>query len=90
MVRALDLPVVLVVGLRLGCLNHARLTASAMAADGVRCIGWVANDIDPAMARPDENFAMLRQRLPIPCWGRLAWRPGADPAQHAQALQLPG
>jgi len=74
-VRALGLPVVLVVGLRLGCLNHAYLSARAIAADRCRLAGWIANDIDPAMARVDENFALLTQRLPAPCLGRL---PHAD------------
>ena len=63
LVRALDLPVVLVVGLRLGCINHARLTARAIAADGLRLVGWIANDIDPAMARADDNFTLLQQPL---------------------------
>src|SRR5690606_32318140 len=56
LVRALELPVLMVVGMRLGCLNHARLTAQAIAASGARCIGWVGNEIDPDMARRDENF----------------------------------
>ena len=89
LVRALDLPVVLVVGLRLGCLNHARLTARAIAADGVRLAGWIANEIDPAMACQDANFALLRQRLETPCWGRLPHRVSPDPAELAPWLQLP-
>lgn len=87
--RALALPVVMVVGLRLGCLNHARLTAAAIAADGLACIGWIANEIDPAMARIDQNVELLRQRLPMPCWGRIPYAPGAAPAALAGALQLP-
>jgi len=87
--RALDLPVVLVVGLRLGCINHARLTAAAIAADRLRCVGWIANEIDPDMARRDENFALLGARLDMPCWGRIPWRPGADPAELARHLALP-
>lgn len=75
-VRALELPVVLVVGLRLGCLNHAYLTARAIAADGCRLAGWIANDIDPAMERMDDNVALLSQRLAAPCLGRLPH--GAD------------
>ncbi|MFT4248069.1 MAG: dethiobiotin synthase [Pseudomonas sp.] len=86
--RALRLPVVMVVGLRLGCLNHARLTAAAIAADGLACIGWIANGIDPHMARIEENFQLLRQRLPIPCWGRIPYAPGADPATLAEALDV--
>ncbi len=46
LVRALEIPVVLVVGLRLGCMNHARLSTAAIMADGLRCIGWIANTID--------------------------------------------
>lgn len=89
LVRALKLPVVLVVGVRLGCINHARLTAAAIAADGLECIGWIANEIDPQMERIEENIDMLRQRLTMPCLGRIAWRPGADAATQAKGLQLP-
>jgi dethiobiotin synthetase len=71
LVRALDLPVVLVVGLRLGCINHALLSARAIAADGCRLLGWIGNRIDPAMARADDNVATLRERLPAPCLGVL-------------------
>ncbi|MCW0393003.1 dethiobiotin synthase [Xanthomonas sacchari] len=85
--RALRLPVVLVVGLRLGCLNHARLSAAAIAADGLQCIGWIGNEIDPAMERIDDNMAMLRARLPMPCWGRLPYRPQPQAEQLAAELQ---
>jgi dethiobiotin synthetase len=88
LVRALDLPVVLVVGLRLGCLNHARLTARAIAADGARLVGWIANEIDPQMQRIDDNFTLLRQRLPVPCWGRLPHSPAPDPQRLAPLLDL--
>lgn len=87
--RALDLPVVLVVGLRLGCINHARLTARAIELDGLHLAGWIANDIDPAMARADENFELLKQRLPVACWGRLPFRQKPDPAQLASLLLAP-
>lgn len=60
---ALGLPVVLVVGVRLGCLNHALLTAEAVVADGAKLIGWVANVITPDLARPAETLAALAQRL---------------------------
>src|SRR5262245_37322067 len=78
-VRALQLPVVMVVGLRLGCINHARLTARAIAADGAPLLAWIANDIDPAMAQMDDNFAILQRVLPVPCWGRLPFAPTPDP-----------
>lgn len=60
---ALALPVVLVVGMRLGCISHALLTADAIAARGLPIAGWVANRIDPAMTFADENIAALRERL---------------------------
>ena len=66
---ALRLPVLLVVGLRLGCLNHALLTAESIERRGCRLAGWVGNVVDPAMAMPDENVATLRERLPAPCVG---------------------
>ncbi|MBB4518390.1 dethiobiotin synthase [Paraburkholderia fungorum] len=60
---ALKLPVVLVVGMRLGCINHALLTAEAIAARGLTLAGWVANRVDPAMTFPDENIASIREHL---------------------------
>ncbi|SDY23218.1 dethiobiotin synthase [Lysobacter enzymogenes] len=87
LVRALKLPVVLVVGLRLGAINHARLSARAIQADGAELIGWIANGIDPHMARADENFEILRTRLPVPCWGRLPHAAQPDPAVLAAALR---
>ena len=87
LVRALDLPVGMVVGLRLGCINHARLTARAIAADGLHLAGWIANDIDPAMERADDNFTLLKSRLPVPCWGRLPFRDTPDPVGLAGLLE---
>jgi dethiobiotin synthetase len=62
--RQMKLPVVLVVGLRLGCLNHALLTAAAITAAGLPLAGWIANAIDSQMAWRDENIRALAQRLP--------------------------
>jgi dethiobiotin synthetase len=64
---ALGLPVVLVVGMRLGCISHALLTAEAIAARGLTLAGWVANRIDPAMTFPEENIDALRERLAAQC-----------------------
>ena len=60
---ALNLPVVLVVGMRLGCISHALLTAEAIAARGLHLAGWVANRVDPDMSFADENIAAIRDRL---------------------------
>jgi len=86
LVEALELPVVLVVGMRLGCLNHARLTARAVQADGAKLVGWIANEVDPQMERRDENFALLEARMPAPCWGRLAYAPTLDPRALSRQL----
>jgi dethiobiotin synthetase len=84
--KAWELPVVLVVGLRLGCLSHALLTARAIAADGCRLLGWIANRIDPAMEAADENLATLRELLPAPCLGVLPH--GVEPAIAARELDV--
>src|SRR5262249_50319633 len=80
-------PVVLVVGLRLGCMSHALLTAEAIRADGLRLTGWVANGIDPDMACRDENIATLRERLSAPLLGVVPWLDAPDP--RTLHLQLP-
>ena len=85
--RAMAAPVVLVVGLRLGCLNHALLTAEAIRADGLTLVGWVANSVDPAMACRDENIDSLRQRLHTPLLGVVPWLAAPDP--RALTLQVP-
>jgi len=77
--RTLGAPVVLVVGLRLGCLNHALLTAEAIRADGLHLAGWIANRVDPQMACADENLATLRQWLGAPLLGDVPWSPSPDP-----------
>jgi dethiobiotin synthetase len=87
---ALGLPVILVVGLRLGCINHALLTAEAIAARGLTLAGWVANTVDRDMARREENVAALAERLAAPLLGVLPRLPGAGPARAAGCLSLPG
>ena len=87
--RDLGLPVILVVGLRLGCINHALLSAEAIAARGLTLAGWIANRIDPAMLRVEENLATLKAGLPAPLLGTLPFREDRDAAQAATALRLP-
>lgn len=86
--RQLGLPVVLVVGVRLGCINHAVLTAEAIVRDGLRLAAWVANVVEPDMAAVDDNIATLASMLPAPCLGRLDWVPGATPEQRAAGLDI--
>ncbi|MFN3750031.1 MAG: dethiobiotin synthase [Thiobacillus sp.] len=88
--QALGLPVVLVVGLRLGCLSHALLTAESVARRSLAWGGWVGNAIDPAMVCRDENIAALRACLPGPCLGIFSYQPeGSAQMTTAQSLVLP-
>jgi dethiobiotin synthetase len=86
MARLLRLPVILVVGLRLGCLNHALLTQEAIAARGLPLAGWIANRIDPSMLAPEDNIELLRARLRAPCLGIIEHMPRPDPAAAARQL----
>lgn len=74
----LGLPVILVVGMRLGCLNHALLTVESIAAHGLKLAGWVANCIDPAMEAQKENLSILDKRISAPCLGVVSYQPVAD------------
>jgi len=82
----LGMAVVLVVGLRLGCLNHALLTVEAVAARGLPLAGWVGNCIDPAFSRRDANVATLAARIAAPCLGIVPWMDSPDVATAAAAL----
>ncbi|HGA2318992.1 TPA: dethiobiotin synthase [Pseudomonas putida] len=85
---ALKLPVILVVGVRLGCINHALLSAEAIARDGLQLAGWVANIIEPRTSRLEENLASLAERLPAPCLGRVPKLKLATADAVAAHLQL--
>ena len=84
----LRLPVIMVVGMRLGCINHALLTAEAIAASGLILAGWVANHVDPQMSRPQENLETLRQLLKAPCLGVVPWLPDASADAVATHLDI--
>lgn len=84
----LGLPVILVVGVRLGCINHALLSAEAIERDGLQLAGWVANIVDPTTSRLEQNLATLADRLQAPCLGRVPRLPVAMPAQVASCLDL--
>ena len=86
--KQLGLPVILVVGVRLGCINHATLTAEAILKDGVRLAGWVANIIEPDLLDVEGNLQTLMAMMPAPCLGVLPWAPGATTEQHAGHLDL--
>jgi dethiobiotin synthetase len=85
---ALGLPVVLVCGIRLGCINHSLLTAESIRATGNRLVGWIANLIDPDMMARDENLATLAALLDAPCLGSVPWMASPDPRQIATHLDV--
>lgn len=84
---SLGCPVILVVGMGLGCLSNAILTAEAIKADGLRLAGWVANNPAEAMPFLAENLLTLDERLDAPCLGRVPFLPNAGAA--APYLKLP-
>lgn len=86
--RALQLPVILVVGLRLGCLNHALLTAEAIARDECVLAGWIANQPDPEMERVQDNISALTERIRAPHLGTIAWQAQPDVAAAARLLRI--
>lgn len=84
--KILRLPVILVVGMRLGCISHALLTAEAIRNDGLQLAGWVANCIDADMPVLHENIHSLAMRIPAPCLGVVPWLDDATPASVAALL----
>lgn len=86
--RELRLPVIMVVGMRLGCINHAILTAEAIAADGLHLAGWVANQVDPDMSRPEENLTTLKQLIKAPYLGFVPWLEEASADLVADRLDI--
>lgn len=86
--QILNLPVVLVVGLRLGCLNHALLTAQAVRANGLHLAGWVANAIDLPMLAQKENIKALEERLKCPLLGVIPFMKDLDLKKVAKLLDI--
>ena len=76
--QQLQLPVILVVGMRLGCLNHALLTVQAIYESGMPLAGWIANQIDPQMSEYAANLQTLRKRLPVPLLAELPYTKNPD------------
>ena len=74
--------------MRLGCINHALLTAEAVRADGLRLAGWVANQVDPGMVNLAENLATLDAMLGAPRIGFIPWRAGIDARTAAGLLDI--
>ena len=87
--RELRLPVVLVVGIRLGCLSHARLSERAIRADRRPMLGWIGNVVDPQFADAQDYKALLQRDLSSPCLGWVPFDTAASPEQRVRSLDLP-
>jgi dethiobiotin synthetase len=86
--RHLGLPVVMVTGLKLGCINHSLLTVESIRACGSRLAGWVANQLEPNMQVPEENLATLASLIDAPFLGLVPWMPDPQPGPVADQLRL--
>jgi dethiobiotin synthetase len=85
--RSLGHPVVLVVGLRLGCINHALLTAEALAADGAKCAGWIANGVDADYLRRRQTLGTLQCSMQVPLLAEVPWMEAPQPEALAAHLK---
>ncbi len=85
---ALNTPVILVVGMKLGCINHALLSVEAIARDGARLAGWVANQIEPDLTRYEENLQTLKDFIPAPCLGSVPFLKEHSAASVAAYLDI--
>ena len=84
----LGLPVLMVVGLRLGCLNHARLTEQAILARGLSLAGWIGTQVDPCMPRLEDNLTTLGEVLAAPCLGVLRHAAGGVAGEAGRQLEV--
>lgn len=82
-------PVILVVGMKLGCINHALLTAEAIQRDGLKVAGWIANQIDPDMEAYQENIDTLKALIRAPCLGEVPFMKEVSVLSAAEHLTLP-
>jgi dethiobiotin synthetase len=85
---ALALPVILVVGLRLGCINHALLTAESIRASGLELAGWIANSVTPGMEAPEGNIQAIDERIGAPLLGHIPYQGKPRVEAFAAALSL--
>lgn len=87
--KELKLPVIMVVGMKLGCINHAVLTAEAITRDGLTIAGWIANKLDDTMSAYQENLESLRILIKAPCLGEVPFMEDLSAENVAQYLSLP-
>lgn len=87
--KELQAPVILVVGMKLGCINHALLTVEAIQRDGLKLAGWIANRVDPDMSAYDENLETLQSMIKAPCLGVVPHLDNLEIEKVAEHIQLP-
>lgn len=87
--QQLDHDIVLVIGMKLGCINHALLTQQLIIASGLNFVGWIANHVDPEMSEQDANFSYLTQHIQAPCLGRIPFSPHSSPQELIDHIRLP-
>lgn len=87
--KALNTPVIMVVGMKLGCINHSILTVESILRDGMTLAGWIANRVDANMSCYDENLQTLKSIIPAPCLGDVPWLENDDKDSVAEYLNLP-
>lgn len=89
LVNKQDYKIVLVIGMKLGCINHALLTQQLILSSGLKIAGWVANHIDPNMSEQDANFEYLDQHIKAPCLGRVPFSPNIHVQDLIHHIKLP-
>lgn len=87
--QQLNHDIILVVGMKLGCINHALLTQQLIHASKLNFVGWVASHIDPEMSEQEANFTYLKSHLQAPCLGRIPYSPNTLPKDMIQHITLP-
>ena len=85
---ALDLPIILVVGMRLGCINHALLTVQSIQQSGLKLAGWIANHIDPDMEEQGQNLLSIQQRIEAPLFGSIPFQNTLDAENISSCLNI--
>ena len=86
--KTLGLPIILVVGIKLGCINHAKLTYQAIKQSGTICVGWIAVCVDADMLNTDENIDTIKHLMPVPLLGVLPHTPKADFDFLAEKIEI--
>ena len=88
LVESLDIPVILVVGMKLGCINHTLLTVESILNKKQKLCGWVANRIDGDMQAYEENFFFLKEKIKAPCLGEVPYFKDFDPYKASKFINL--